>query len=137
MAGFIEILSNLPLGKSTREAELPNSIPENSPGDKHSHKGKSLFVSNCASCHTLFKESVGPSLSGFKKRGPWADRKNIYAWINNPAAFMRTNEYTQALKEKYGSMMTAFPDLTREEIDIICEYVLNSAPLNPAPLAAK
>jgi cytochrome c1 len=86
-------------------------------------KGKILFMTKCAACHNIFKDMTGPSILGFEERGPWADRKNVYDWIRNPAAFMKKNEYARGLKEKYGSMMTAFPDLTNEEIDAICDYL--------------
>ncbi|MEQ1677439.1 MAG: cytochrome C, partial [Chitinophagaceae bacterium] len=65
-----------------------------------------------------------PGLLGFTERGPWTNRKNVYEWIRNPAAFMSKNEYTKQLKEMYnGTMMTAFPDMTNDEIDAICDYI--------------
>lgn len=86
-------------------------------------KGKTLFMSRCASCHIVLKDGTGPRLIGFTERGPWTDRKNIYAWIRNPQKFMQTNEYTRELKKQYNAMMTAFPEMTNEEIDAICEYI--------------
>jgi cytochrome c2 len=86
-------------------------------------RGKALFNSNCASCHNIFKDMTGPSLLAVINREPWTDRQNLYSWINNPAAFMKTNAYARGLKEKYGTMMTAFPDLSHEEIDMIFEYL--------------
>ena len=85
--------------------------------------GKTLFMSKCASCHNLFKDATGPTLIGFEDRGPWAKRENLYRWIKNPAEFMKTDSYTRTLKEKYGAMMTAFPDITNEEVDNIAEYI--------------
>ncbi len=38
-------------------------------------KGKTLFMSKCASCHQIFKNSTGPGLFVFEDRGPWKDRK--------------------------------------------------------------
>lgn len=86
-------------------------------------KGKELFMSKCASCHAIFKDGTGPSIMGFEERGPWSDRKNLYEWIRNPAAFMAKNDYARGLKEQYGTMMTAFPELTDEEIDSICDFI--------------
>ncbi|MDZ4793220.1 MAG: hypothetical protein SGI83_02990 [Bacteroidota bacterium] len=74
-------------------------------------KGKSLFLSKCASCHNLLKEGTGPALFGFEQRGFWSNRAKLYAWIRNPSAFMKEDMYTQSPKTKYGSLMTAFPDL--------------------------
>lgn len=86
-------------------------------------KGKTLFMQKCASCHHLFKDQTGPSLVGIEKRGPWADRKNVYAWTRNPAAFMATNSYTQDLKKVYAVIMPAFPDMSEEEIDNVMTYI--------------
>lgn len=83
-------------------------------------------MGKCASCHNIYKATTGPALLDFTERGPWSDRKNVYAWISNPAAFMKKNEYAANLKVQYGGqLMTAFPDLTHEEIDAICEYIEN------------
>ena len=81
-------------------------------------------MSKCASCHNIFKDMTGPGLLGFEEREPWTDRKNVYDWIRNPAAFIVKNEYARKLKESLGgTMMTAFPNLTDGEIDGICDYI--------------
>src|SRR5688572_30192389 len=59
--------------------------------------GKTIFQQNCQSCHALDKKLSGPSLRGITERGPWTDRKNIYKWVQNPAAFIPTTPYTVAL----------------------------------------
>lgn len=90
-------------------------------------KGKALFMSKCASCHAIFKGMTGPSLAGLTQREPWTNRQNVYDWVRNPPAFIERNEYARNLKELFGgTMMTAFPGLTDEEIDAICNY-LNEA----------
>jgi len=86
-------------------------------------KGRIHFMQKCATCHNLFKDQTGPSLIGFEERGSWSNRQNLYDWIRNPTAFMKKNAYARKLKEQYGSMMTAFPDLTDEEIDNIVAYI--------------
>ncbi len=80
-------------------------------------------MSKCASCHALFKDMTGPSLAMAIRSEQWADRKRLYDWIRNPEAFMKKDPYTKGLKEKFGSMMTAFPNLSNEEIDDIVEYI--------------
>ena len=86
--------------------------------------GKAIFNSKCAACHNVFKNSTGPALGGMEDRGPWGDRKKLYAWIHNPAAFMANDPYTQGLKDSHnGILMTGFPDLTEGEIDAIVDYV--------------
>ena len=96
----------------------------------NAQNGEQLFKQNCASCHAIDKDVTGPALAGVAERGPWAeDKKNLYQWVHNPAGFMAKNPYTQALKAKYGVMMTGFPQLKENEIDAIIGYVMNP----PAP----
>jgi mono/diheme cytochrome c family protein len=94
------------------------------PFTKTGIQGKALFLQYCAACHNVMRDGTGPALIGFAERGPWADRKKLYQWIQNPSAFMKKNRYTRELKESYGTMMTAFPTMTNAEIDAICEYIL-------------
>lgn len=94
--------------------------------------GAVLFRSNCASCHALNKNLTGPALAGFQGRGPWGDRKQLYAWVHNPVAFMAKDPYTQGLKAQYGSVMQAFPNLSDKEIDAIADYIVKAG---EAPVA--
>lgn len=94
--------------------------------------GRALFTSNCASCHALNKNLTGPALAGFQNRGPWADKKELYAWIHNPVAYMAKDPYTQGLKAEYGSIMQAFPNLADKDIDAISDYI-TKASAAPAP----
>jgi len=89
-------------------------------------EGKQLFQQQCQTCHALDKNLTGPALRGFKQRGPWGDQKEVYKWIHNPAAYMATNKYTQDLKNQYGAIMQAFPDLTEAQIDAITEYIVTA-----------
>jgi mono/diheme cytochrome c family protein len=100
--------------------------------------GKALFMSKCASCHQVLKNGTGPALAGFEDRGPWVERKNLYDWIKNPAAFIASNEYARELKKVYGgTVMTAFPDLTNEEIDAICDYISDTEKIRALPIAKR
>jgi mono/diheme cytochrome c family protein len=107
-----------------------------STGNKvYAQDGAAIFQQNCASCHAINKDLTGPRLAGFESRGPWADRKQLYAWIHNPAKFMQNDPYTQGLKQQYGgAMMTAFPQLTDKEIDAIVTYINKAAAAAPPPV---
>jgi mono/diheme cytochrome c family protein len=89
--------------------------------------GAQLFRTNCAGCHSVTKELSGPALKDFQTRGKWADRKELYAWIHNPASYMSKDEYTQGLKAKYNQVMPGFPNLSNAEIDAIAEYLIKAS----------
>jgi mono/diheme cytochrome c family protein len=90
--------------------------------------GTALFQANCASCHSITKDLTGPALGGLEGRGPWSDRKQLHAWIHNPAKFMASDPYTQGLKQRFnGAMMTAFPQLSEKDIDAIVDHINKAA----------
>ena len=94
--------------------------------------GKTLFNTNCASCHQVHKNSTGPALAGVE--GRWESKEKLYSWIRNSAAFLKTGDaYANKLYLEYNkTAMNQFPNLKDEEIDAILKYI-NSV---PAPGAA-
>ncbi len=95
--------------------------------------GKTLFMSKCASCHNVLKKGTGPALAGLEERHKWADHNELLKWINNPAGYMATDPYTQGLKAEYGSMMTAFADITLKNVDDMVAYINDAAKAPAAP----
>jgi cytochrome c2 len=85
--------------------------------------GKRLFMSMCASCHAIFKDMTGNAMAGVEAR--WPNQKELFAFIRNPYQAMAKNSKLRKLKEKYGSMMTAFPALTDKDIQDILNYIKN------------
>ena len=85
--------------------------------------GKALFQTNCASCHQVHKKLTGPALAGVEER--WPNKKNLYAWIRNSAAFLKTGDaYANNLYNEYNKVaMNQFPGLTDGEIDAILGYI--------------
>jgi len=86
-------------------------------------KGKTLFQSNCASCHSPFKIITGPALKGVTERVP--DKKLLHDWIKNNAKVLAGgNPYFVALYNQFNkTAMNTFPNLTDGEIDDILKYV--------------
>lgn len=85
--------------------------------------GKSLFMSNCASCHAVLKDGTGPALFGVEERVP--DKKLLHAWIrNNQAVLASGNKYFNDLyNARNKTPMNQFLSLTDAEIDAILSYV--------------
>jgi len=98
--------------------------------------GKTLFMANCASCHNPMKDGTGPALKDLESRHTWENHNEILKWVHNPVAYMATDPYTKGLKEKFGSDMRAFPDLTLKDVDNIVAYVNQAVIEATAPKVA-
>jgi len=83
--------------------------------------GKALFNVNCAACHNLDKKMTGPALRGVTGRHA---KDWFYPWITNSSAMIKSGD-PDAVKlwEEYKpSVMTAFPNLSKQDIDNILAY---------------
>ena len=105
-------------------------------------KGKSLFNANCAACHKLDKKMTGPALRNVEARlaeTEGLDREWFYAWIKNSAGVIKSGDaYANKIYNEYGgAAMTAFPQLSNEDIDNILAYTAEEKatppPLPPTP----
>ena len=83
--------------------------------------GKKLFNANCAACHKLNKKAVGPALKGVSAK---YDKEWLYSWIKNSAAMIKSGDaQAVAIWEEYNkTAMTAFPQLSNQDIDNILAY---------------
>lgn len=94
--------------------------------------GKNIFMANCATCHAINKTLTGPALAGVEERGPWTERKKLTKWIKNPAAFIPTTKYTRDLTAEFnGQVMPSFPQLNKEEVHEIFDYIEEAAAASP------
>jgi cytochrome c551/c552 len=92
--------------------------------------GESLFKANCANCHKPNADFTGPALKGWKDRVPAGDW--VYEWVHNPPQKIATDPYAKTLHDKWKVVMTAFPQLKKEQIDAILKYVDDWTPPVPA-----
>jgi cytochrome c551/c552 len=94
--------------------------------------GEALFKANCSNCHKPDADYTGPALKGWSTRVPSPDW--VYKWVANPAQMIATDAYAKSLFDKWKpTVMTAFSNLKKDEIDAILKYVDDYAP--PAPMA--
>jgi cytochrome c551/c552 len=93
--------------------------------------GKALFQTNCASCHSPFKQIIGPALKGAQQRIP--DNKLLHEWVKNNAKVLASgNKYFTDLFNQFNKTpMNTFPTLTDPEIDAIFKYVEAAQPATP------
>jgi len=96
--------------------------------------GKKLFNANCAACHKLKKKAVGPALKGVSAK---YDKEWLYSWIKNSSAMIKAGDaQAVAIWEEYNrTAMTAFPQLSNQDIDNIIAYT-DYTPPAPAATAA-
>lgn len=99
--------------------------------------GKSLFNSNCASCHKLDKKLIGPALGGVTTK---RDMEWLVAWIKDNAALRSSGdgEAVAIFNEFNGSVMPAFPQFSDQDIiDILAYTVEGSKPKEDAGTIAE
>jgi mono/diheme cytochrome c family protein len=90
--------------------------------------GKALFQSNCASCHNPIKDATGPALKNVDKT--WPSKDWVYGWVHNSSAVIASGDkFANDLYNKWNkTQMTAFPQLSKDEIDAIIGYVNSYEP---------
>ena len=88
-------------------------------------QGEALFKSKCATCHQTHKNGTGPKL--FQVRAKWAaggaKEGSIYKWVNNWQTAAASDPYAAEVSKWSPTAMSAFPDLKKEEIDAILDWV--------------
>ena len=83
--------------------------------------GKKLFYSNCASCHSIYKDMTGPALNGIinRRSSEW-----IYQFLTDRKKVQNDSLY-KALSSKYNHQCLEFSSLTKEEVELIVDHILN------------
>ena len=99
-----------------------------------SAQGEGLFKAKCATCHMPHKNSTGPKLAGVRDK--WASggakEGSIYQWVNNWQTAAANDPYAAEVSKWSPTAMSAFPDLKKEDIDAILDWV----DAQPDPAAA-
>ena len=88
-------------------------------------QGEDLFKVKCATCHQVFKDGTGPKL--FEVRQKWSDgganEGTIYQWVNNFEAAVAADPYAASVETWSATNMNKFPDLSKEQINSIFDWV--------------
>ncbi len=88
-------------------------------------EGEKLFKVKCATCHQVFKDGTGPKL--YKVRQKWeengAKEGSIYQWVNNFENAAASDPYAAEVVNWSATSMSKFPDLTKEQIDAIFDWI--------------
>ena len=99
-------------------------------------KGKALFNTNCASCHKLDKKMTGPALRNVETRlseEEGLNREWLYAWVRNSAGMVKSGDAygNKIYKEYNGTAMTAFPQLSDDDLSHVLAYTAFVDPNKP------
>jgi mono/diheme cytochrome c family protein len=97
--------------------------------------GAELFANNCASCHKIHEDLVGPALKGIEQR---RDEAWLLKWIRNPQAVIASGDpYAVKLYEKWNkAQMTAYASWSDAEIKSVLAYIKEEGAKAPVAAAA-
>jgi mono/diheme cytochrome c family protein len=87
--------------------------------------GGGNFKAKCSSCHQPHKNGTGPKL--FQARQKWstggAEEGSIYQWVNNWQTAAANDPYAAGVSKWSATAMSAFPELSKVQIDEILDWV--------------
>ncbi|SMO39271.1 cytochrome c3 family protein [Solitalea koreensis] len=85
-------------------------------------EGETLFKANCSSCHAVGKKVTGPALKDVDKRH---EEAWIIKWVHNSQAMVKAGDpvAVKLFNENNQSVMTAFPNLTEDNVKSILAYI--------------
>jgi cytochrome c2 len=86
-------------------------------------KGQSLFIQNCAACHSIGSDKItGPGLAGVTKRVP--SEEWLKKFIKNSEAMIKSGDpYAIKISKYDASSMTVFSHMSDKELHQIIEYL--------------
>jgi len=103
----------------------------NSASAQDAAAGAAIFKQKCTACHGIEKAVVGPALKGVDTK---YDEAWLLKWIKNAPAFIASGDAKAVTASAYSpAMMSAFPELSDDDIKNIIAYVKVG---DPKPAAA-
>ncbi len=95
--------------------------------------GAAIFKQKCTACHGIGKVVVGPDLKGINDR---QSEEWLIKWIKNAPALIASGDPAAKEAEKFSpAMMSAFPELTDDDIKGVLAYI-KAEESKPAAAAA-
>lgn len=95
--------------------------------------GAALFNNNCAACHKIDQDLVGPALGGVTDR---LDEAYLIKWIRNSQAVIASgDQYAVDLYNKWNKVAMPAYDWTDEEIKSVLAYIKEQGAAAAAPAA--
>jgi mono/diheme cytochrome c family protein len=90
-------------------------------------EGEKLFKANCASCHKVDAKLTGPALKDVWTK--WESQVKIVSWVQNSSALIASGDAyaNKVFNENNKATMTAFPQLTADQISSIIDFYVQAA----------
>ncbi len=107
---------------NTTTTEQPVAKAPLSPADSLKLAGKTLFYANCASCHAICAQVIGPELTGVTKKHK---KEWLYAFTRNSQEMIKKGDH-EAVKiyKAFNKIpMLSFPSLSDGELDAIYTFI--------------
>jgi mono/diheme cytochrome c family protein len=83
--------------------------------------GRTLFQTNCSSCHNFRQDGIGPDLSGVMETDSVSWIRNF---IRDPKSLVTSgNAHTKKLMDRYHTLMPSFAALTESQINQLLSYL--------------
>ena len=99
-------------GKKNESKNIDNKVVTN---------GKTLFATNCTSCHNLEDDGIGPKLGGITSL---LSEQQLMDFIKNPPKVIDSRDLrSSSLSRKYKMVMPPFDFLSNDEIKSIISYI--------------
>ncbi|REG83960.1 PQQ-dependent sugar dehydrogenase [Algoriphagus antarcticus] len=115
---FLFLLASLSLFSCTQQNEFGAKISTDS---EQIQTGKSLFESNCSTCHSFQQNGIGPNLSGLTHS---VETEWVRKFIQDPSILIDTNDpRATALFQVYNTYMPPFSSLKEEDLDALLAYL--------------
>ena len=109
---IIQILFNEPEQK--KETTVNYAICGNSTSPEMKI-GNNIFKENCAACHKLNKDFVGPALYDINERHKLQDKDFFFNFVTNEDS-LKGNKYVDSLNEIYASQYNHKFNLNKDEV---------------------
>lgn len=119
---LVVLLGLISCAENKQPSGSNNTKNADATSDAKYQAGRSLYITNCATCHNLRYELTGPALQNVEQR--WKDKALLYAFIRNSQAVIAKDAYAKDLYNRYNKVeMTQFAWLKDEEIDQLLHYI--------------
>ncbi len=102
--------------------------------DATTAQGRALFAQQCAACHALAQDGIGPPLGGVTT---FLTEDQLVQWIHDPAKVLASGDArASALLRRYKAPMPPFANIDRSQLKAILAFISQqSAAQHLAPFA--